>query len=245
MTLFYKSLAKKLGFDISDKPDELSKFTQTVNECGIDINHDTFRQFVAVTMPDGEKQILCLKETKGQDYFSLISEDKEIAATLPISNASNIFNSVRAQNFASIQEQNGIQAILDRKPNQCLVFVGGELYNGEFYRTLLSQVSYNNAGRRECVQFDFHGSDASIHNMRIWLKKGAELGKWENPSSHYLQEHKELEVSFIELDKVVRIAKDEDNYISVPQISMFPDITDSLAIPQNPLFSERDRLLKL
>ena len=225
--ILYWATARKLGFYLENNSEELAKFAKTLNECGVDLTTETFRNFVAVTMSNGEKQLLCLKETDGKDmpenkipseHFLTVGQ---AATTLPL--RGSIFQSVITQNFAKIPVTDGVK-IPDQKPNQALVFLGGGKNGADVTATILAQVcTHENGKKPEASQLDYNGADATFSSIKRWLVEGLKKGVWQNPSKDKLTEHKELDVKFIELDKVVRIAKDGDNFKSVPPISMISE----------------------
>lgn len=231
--ILYKSLAIRLGFDIANNEEELTKFIKTVNECGIDINKETFRNFVAVETEDGTKQILCLKETEGPDiakdrgYSGLKMKFEEAETTLPLDGSINA--QVTALQFAKIPEKDGVK-IPDQKPNQCIIFTGGVDGSHTLLPELLDTENYNPP---RSVQLDWKGNPATWHNLTSWLRTGVAEGEFLNPSGKHLLSHKQLHVKIIELDKTVRIIKEGDNYVSVPPVSMFPNLKDeSLVLPE-------------
>ena len=174
----------------------------------------------------------------GKLTFNEIIKDEEIATTLPLSGS--VFNSVITQNFASAPERDGVK-IPDRKPNQCLIFLGGNKNDENIKNSLLVQVcTHENGKKPEAHQLDWngagngYGNEVPLYIVERWLAKGAKTGVWENPSKDKLVEHKELDVKFIELGTVVRIAKDGDNFKSVPpisMISMFHNMSEGMRLP--------------
>lgn len=235
----YESIARKLDFNISGNAVEVKKFAETLRQSGIDITNKTYRNFVAVTMPDGTKQILCLKETPGTDMspgiISTASANTKIkpekaAVTLPL--RGSVFQSVITQYFASIPEKDGVK-IPDQKPNQCLVFVGANKDGADVTATILAQVcTYEKGKKPEAAQLDWNGADASLQNVKTWLTQGASNGEWKNPSKDKLPGHKQLEVKLIELDKVVRIEKTGGEYRSVTPQSLV-EAMESMEAPAN------------
>lgn len=228
--ILYKSLARKLGFDIANDDEELTKFIKTVNECGIDINNETYRNFVAIETEDGTKQILCLKETKEHTMkclspYNVTMKFEEAETTLPLDDS--IKAQVTAHQFAKIPEKDGVK-VPDQKANQCIIFKGGreDSVNGGSNALLPNIVDAENYSLPKSVQLDWGGKPPTLSDLMFWVDGGIENGEFLNPSSKHLLSHKQLHVKIIELDKTVRIIKDGDNYINVPHVSMFPNIKD-------------------